>query len=130
MYDDKLENEKGIVISKKASSERSMVPAVQYRKIGCLEDCSREAWCQGYLKYYVYVDSIGLETYGPMVITTERPVLLDPTGKNVGLPEPGTAESVDILKLLWGRLGKDHTGKARQRKPQREALNKTENTFC
>lgn len=50
------------------------------------------------------VERIALGIYAPMARMTERPIPLDPTGKKTGLPEPGTAATVNIVEILPGSL--------------------------
>lgn len=54
---------------------------------------------------------IRLKTYAPVVKNTERPVPLNPTGKRVGLSEPGDAGSANILEMLPDMPGKLYKGK-------------------
>lgn len=60
-----------------------------------------------------------------MVTTTERPITFDPTGKKHGIPKPGTTGSVDMLKLLPGRLPELYSGNGCLIDPDHEAFNRT-----
>lgn len=72
---------------------------------------------------------IKLRTCAAMVRTTKKTIPLDPNGKMIELPGPGAVATVNILKLLLGRLGEPYGGKACLTKPDQEALNETRNTF-
>lgn len=58
------------------------------------------------MKHCEFSDEIGTGTYVYvlMVRVTEGPTLLNPTGKKIELPQFRTAASLDMRKLLPGRL--------------------------
>lgn len=60
-----------------------------------------------------------------MVWATEVPIPLHPTGKKIGLPEPRTAASVEMLKLLSGGIRELYSRKSCLEEPDQEELNKT-----
>lgn len=72
--------------------------------VGYLKKRSREAGSRGFLKPFVSAECNRLGMYALKARTTERPFLLDPSGKKIGLSEPGTAGTVDMLRLRRGRL--------------------------
>lgn len=109
--------------SKIVSSERIRVLAVQVRVVGYPKERSRKLWHGAFLKPRESAEWIRLGTYAPIVTTTDRPIPLDPKVKKVGLPESETAESMDMLELLLGRLQELYGGKAFPRESDQKDFN-------
>lgn len=63
--------------------------------------------------------------YDPMVRWTEGLVSSDPTDKKIGLPDPGTTESVYMLNVLPGRIRELYSGKAYLKEQDSYTLRKT-----
>lgn len=104
----------------------SRVPAVQGNVVRYIEERSSEAGHRGFLLRCESADRIRPLTYAPMVRGSERPIPMDPGGKKLGLPKPGTAASLDMCSLLQGRLWDLYCRSACLQKLDYEAPKKTE----
>lgn len=124
-----IEYERAFVNDKIAWSEGSRIPTAQNRVEGYPKERSRVMWCRGCLKRCKYTYRIGLRAYTFFVRANVGPRPLDPTGKKTGHSGPETAASVDMWKLLAGRLWEVSDGNECLREPDQKAPEKTGKYF-
>lgn len=79
----------------------------------------------GFLNFCESARRIGFWTYTPIVRKSDRPVISNRTGKKTSLSAIAAGASLDMLKLLPGRLLERCSGEAGLSELHYEALNNT-----